>query len=473
MPRSPEPLRSLNSMLLELEQPRRKKEVPAPQANGRREPARRVNRLAASIAVTMAQADLRNGTLSLLDQAVVSGTSFATSVIIGRTCSQEELGIFYLALTIVCMARGIQEHLISAPYVIYCHRCRDERKALYEGSALLHHLALSGAALVALLGLLGLLSLGIGPVGFAPAVWALLGALPLVQLREFIRRLSIAHLRMFAAIAIDIGVALVQIGGLLLLVYFQQLTVGLAYAMMGAACLVACSGWFLAKRRPFQIAWSEVVTDWRRNWGFARWALAGHVIGFATLYLTPWIVTAVRGSAEAGILAACINIVGVASMFMTGLSAFLIPRATVAFAQGGVRKLRGVLRAAELAYAAVLGAFALFVLASGDSLLVLAFGKQYSGYGAVVGVLALSMMAQSMGLTAGIGLWAIDRPDANLAADASTLVVTLVLVLCFLPSLGVLGAALGDLGGRVVGGAIRHGSLRACLEVFPCTAEAR
>jgi len=277
---------------------------------------------------------------------------------------------------------------------------------------------------------------------------------------------------MGTAIAIDVCVAVFQIGSLLALAYFQLLSVTLAYGMMGIACTIACGGWFLAKDRPLQFAWAGAVSDWWHNWGFARWALASHLIGFSTPYLMPWIVSMERGSAEAGVFAACVSIVGTASMFITGLAAFLIPRAALAFSQGGVRELRRVLRAAAALFAAVLGVFSLLVLLSGDFLLVLAFGAKYAGYGTVLGVLALSMMALSMGLTAGVGLWAIDRPDANIAADVCTLVVTLVIVFCLLQPLGVLGAALGDLGGKVAGTVVRYGTLRRLLSNIPSVSEA-
>ena len=122
------------------------------------------------------------GRLSLFDQAVVSGTSFVTSVMIGRLCSKEDLGVFYLALTIVYLARGLQEHLVSAPYVVYCQNHSGESRALYMGSSLLHQIALSLAALVALLGVLGLLSFGVGPTGLESAAWILLGCVPFLQL---------------------------------------------------------------------------------------------------------------------------------------------------------------------------------------------------------------------------------------------------------------------------------------------------
>jgi O-antigen/teichoic acid export membrane protein len=268
-------------------------------------------------------------------------------------------------------------------------------------------------------------------------------------------------------------VALIQITGLALLAYFHQLSVTLVYGVMGAACAVACWGWFLAKGRSLQFQWSGAVADWWHNWGFARWALASHVVGFATPYLMPWIVTAVRGEAEAGVLAACVSLVGVASMFMTGVATYLTPKAAMAYAHGGVGELRQVLRSTALVYAGVLGAFALFVFASGDFLLVLVFGGKYAGYGIAMGILALSMACVSMGVTASTGLWAIDRPAANLPADVCSLVVTLAVVFCLVGPLGVYGAVLADLGGNATSALVRFATLRRLLKTAEQFAEGR
>ena len=440
------------------------------------EPGTKHNRprrgVAQLVGSTIARPALRSGSLSLLDQAVVSGTSFVTNVIIGRT-SKEELGVFFLGMTIVYLARGIQEQLISAPYVIYCQSRRGDAQAFYSGSALLHQLGLSGLAVAILLGVQGLLSFGIGPPGLSPVVWVLMGALPFLQLRECVRRMAIAHLQMKTATAIDVCVAVLQITSLLLMAYFEQLSVALAYGVMGAACGIACCGWLLAKGRTLRFAWPAAVGDWWHNWRFARWALASHVVGFATPYMMPWIVTAVRGEALAGVLAACVSLVGVASMFMTGVATYLTPKAALAYARGGVGELRQVLRMAALVYAVVLGAFTLFVFVSGDFLLVLVFGGKYAGYGAVMGILSLSTAVISMGLTASTGILAIDRPAANLPADVCSLVVTLTIVFCLVGPLGIYGAALADLGGNVASALIRFATLRRLLKTVPCLAEAR
>ena len=149
---------------------------------------------------------------------------------------------------------------------------------------------------------------------------------------------------------------------------------------------------------------------------------------------------------------------------MTGLASYVLPRAARAYSRGGDQALCRVLRIAAAVYAGVLGAFALFALAAGDYLLALVYGDKYVGCGAAMGILAVSVTVVGVGVTAGIGLWAIDRPKANLPADVCTLVVNLTVVFCLVQPLGVLGAALADLSGNVAGALVRHTTLRRLLK---------
>src|SRR5207253_2914433 len=106
---------------------------------------------------------LQKSGLSVLDQAVVSGTSFATSVLLGRYASQSELGVYYLALSVVYFARGVQEQIVSAPYMIYCSRKDRTALAEYAGSSLIHQcIVMAATALLLVSALLaGLLPHGV------------------------------------------------------------------------------------------------------------------------------------------------------------------------------------------------------------------------------------------------------------------------------------------------------------------------
>ena len=81
--------------------------------------------------VLSAEGTLRQGLLSLADQAVVSATNFATGVIVARTCSREELGLYMLGFSVILLATDLQTSLISTPYMVYAPRLKGRAHALY------------------------------------------------------------------------------------------------------------------------------------------------------------------------------------------------------------------------------------------------------------------------------------------------------------------------------------------------------
>lgn len=149
------------------------------------------------------------GFLSIVDQGIVSATNFATMLIIARLCSQEELGVYYLAWTVVVFASAVQTNLVSVPYTVYWPRRRGDLLFSYTGSTLVHQFAVSVATVICLLLVDAVLSLGVGPTALRPVGWLLLAAMPLLLLREYVRRFTFAHLRTGSAVAIDATVAAV------------------------------------------------------------------------------------------------------------------------------------------------------------------------------------------------------------------------------------------------------------------------
>src|SRR5262249_3510655 len=139
-------------------------------------------------------------TLALVDQAVVSGTSFLTTVMIGRWGGAEELGVYSLGLSLLVSGLCVQESLIALPYTICRHRALQGTPAEYAGSVLVHQGLLSALALIVLAAAATVLSLGGGLPGLAGVAWALQWVLPFALLREFGRRFAFAHLRMAEAL---------------------------------------------------------------------------------------------------------------------------------------------------------------------------------------------------------------------------------------------------------------------------------
>src|SRR5438552_13765681 len=94
--------------------------------------------------------DSGNHALALIDQAVVSGTSFLTTILIGRWCGASELGIYSLGFSLLVSWGCVHQSLIALPYTIYRHRTVRGTQAEYAGSALVQSGLLSTVAMVLL-----------------------------------------------------------------------------------------------------------------------------------------------------------------------------------------------------------------------------------------------------------------------------------------------------------------------------------
>src|SRR4029078_3266435 len=124
------------------------------------------------------------------------------------------------------------------------------------------------------------------------------------------------------------------------------------------------------------------------------------------------------------------TLVGLSNTFLMGLCNFLSPRAAQAFAIGGLSELKAVLRKTALLFSATLGALALAAFLIGEQVSIFVYGPQFAGTGVIIGVLALSVHANSFGVTAGNGLWAMERPKANFVADLCSVGGVLIVSMC-------------------------------------------
>jgi O-antigen/teichoic acid export membrane protein len=403
---------------------------------------------------------LHKSGLSVLDQAVVSGTSFATSVLLARSAPREELGVYYLALSVIFFVRGIQEQLVSGPYMIYCGRKRGEQLAEYGGSALIHECVVLLATSIALV---AALFAGMAPGGAEAAFWLLTVAAPLILMREFVRHMLFAHLEIVKAIAVDLAAAALQIAALTVLAVAGRLNVSLTIGVLAVASGLPAIAWLAMKPQPLVGHRQAAIRDLAHNWIFARWALASQLLACTTPYVMPWIVAVTHGASQTGLLGACTTLVGLSNIFLMGLCNFLSPQAARAFTDGGLAELKSVLKKTSALFGVTLGGLAVVAFLIGEKVAVLVYGAQFSGSGPVIGVLSLSVLANSFGVTAGNGLWAMERPKANFVADLCSLAVVVVVTILCVPQWGPMGAALATLSGTTTDALVRLWILRQTM----------
>jgi O-antigen/teichoic acid export membrane protein len=395
-----------------------------------------------------AGATAREGVTTVADQGIVSITNFLTGVIVARSSSREELGLYSLGFGVVLLLTSVQTSLISVPYNVYGMHIPDVERRAYTGSTLIHHLCISLLS-AALLGTAGLV---VGHTGAMTGVGAVVSMLavtvPFTLAREFGRQLFFSRLRFSSALLLDTVVAVLQLGALLWLARGGALSARAAYAVTGAACAVAVALWAVMARRLFSIEPRRVLPTFRLNWITGRWSLAAGAAAVASAQLYPWFTAASRGADQAGVLAACMGITALTNPLLIGMGNFLAPKIMHAHAEGGLPAVQRVTRIALVVVAGAMAVMCPLLFIFGGELLTRIYGPHYADHGLAVGVLSLAIVADWLSLPAHYALFFMDRAKVMFKSNAIVLVVTVVLGFALVAVIGVVGAGLGLLVGN-------------------------
>ena len=393
---------------------------------------------------------VRAGLATIVDQAIVSGTSFGLSVIIARKASKEELGVYVLGVSIALFLTGLQNSLVTMPYRFYSPRPEGKIDIGYAGSTLIHTCGLVAASVLVLAGSAAVLSHRAGIPGLAKLTWILAGVIGFILFREYARQVCFAWRQPGRAIVMDSVAAGIQIGGLLLLAHFGLVSAAKAFLVTGAAFCLAGLWWFASNWQKFDVRLSSVLSDFGLNWSFGKWVVAGGLIYTARSNLYPWFLASFQGTAATATFAACMGVTLFSNPFFIAFANFLGPKTAHDFASGGMTALRRVVYKTTLLVSAGMLAFAVVIMIVGGKLVVIIYGSQYAGSGTIISVLALSLLATSVSLGVDAALYAMKRPSVIFKANVLGFCITLFLGLWMAKYYGPLGAAFGLLASSVV-----------------------
>jgi O-antigen/teichoic acid export membrane protein len=387
-------------------------------------------------------------TLALADQAIVSGASFLTTVLIARWTFPSELGLYSTGISLLISSLAIQESLISLPYTIQQGQPIGTR-AEHAGSALALCGLISALAVVVLaLTALGLTAGNIDPKLVA-MIWVLAAVAPFALVREFGRQFAFAHLRTGQALILDAAVATIQLAGLVWLGWTGRSSGASASVVLGVACALVAIVWLYLARRNFVIRLEQVSATMLQSWTIGKWLFASQITVLVQGYVAYWLLAALAGMTATGVYAACMSVVLFANPLIMGLGNILTPRSVSALQEGGVARLRLQVIRDSLLLGAAMTLFCLLVLFAGEDVLRLLYhGDPYRGQGHTLLILALAMLVMAIGMPASGALASMRRPREVFWTGLFGAVVTILLVWQLAAEHDVLGAAYGFLAGN-------------------------
>ena len=398
----------------------------------------------------------RKSSISLIDQVVVSGVNFITTVLLGRLCGPEELAKYSLGFTLIIIIFSVQETLITTPYTIYAHRLEEAALSEYRGAVLVQWGLLSALAMLTLAVWATVTLSSLGLPGLAPVLYVLSLFIPFYLLRNFARLLAFAHLDSNAALRIDLCAATMQLGAIIILSVKGLLSVMTIYLAIGAANAVVAVTWLALFRNEFTIRRQRILPAIRHHVSFGSWSLASRIVSHLNSnILLLWLMVFVLGDTATGILAACMTIVGISNPFIIGIAQLLGPRIAQAFAESGLGEVLKVARKATIVIGLALGGFCCGALLFGENALRFIYGGLYGGHSSIITVLSISVLASTISLPAACGLLAFERPDVNLKSSVVGLLLTLAVASALVRPMGLLGVVYGLLCGEIGSSSVR------------------
>lgn len=395
---------------------------------------------------------------ALFDQSLVSLTNFATALLIGRVCGKPELGVYTLAWTLLSMVTEISGALITTPYTVFSPQLSRFRRSRYLGSMFVHQLALAilFALVIVAAALLGYWC-GWVSHSLTNVFTTTAGAVVFVGVKEFVRRVSFAELRVGSAFFVDAMACAVQVVGVLLLFHLGALSASATFAVLGISSALAAGVWLWLQRRTFRFESLLYEQDLRRNWRFAKWVLGSGMLSAIARYLYPWMLAAFHGTSVTGAWAACAAIVAMCNPAVLGLSNYALPRISNVYARSGSAAMRRSVHRFSLLFVLLLLPVVLTLGVFGERIVTGVYGMAYAGSATVLFLLGLNMLINTLTNPYSQGLFNLD------CAKADTLINVLWVVLLFtvgifaVISFAAIGAAVALLASSTITAAVRMG----------------
>jgi O-antigen/teichoic acid export membrane protein len=398
---------------------------------------------------------LHQSALSLADQGIASATNFLTGIIIARSCSKEELGLYALGFSLVLLLTDLQTSLITTPYMVYAPRLKGKAHALYTGSTLIHQLVFCLVTMVAIFIGTVIIKSGVGPATLVPVLRALVLVSACVMLREHARRVSFARLKLKTALVFDASIAFGQTAGLLLLAHFGLLSAKRAYWVVGIVCGCAVIAWLWSDREFYNPRLGESFADFKKNWTLGKWIFASGLVWVASMNLYPWLLAAFHGVASTGIWAACLGVVSAVNPVLLGVQNLVGPKISHIYAEQGAGALRNLILKISVAIAFPMSLLCLVMFVWAQRLLGTLYGQQYANNGMVVAILSFNLLVTALAFPYSRALFAINRARLDFWVNFTALFIMLTVGLWLVRAYGPLGAAIGLLGANLATSLVR------------------
>ncbi len=404
----------------------------------------------------------------IADQGFTSIASFLVGVLIARSCTRAEYGVFVMGLSLIRFIIGIQESLVSVPYTVQYPRYGKEGRNACLGSNVVLQLSICFVVLIGfVVGSRVTSALGEN-VALARIVFALCAASLALMIREFLRFVLLAELRVWTCLAMGLAANVLTIGALSWTQHNCTLSASGAFLI-----ITCCSGIpavivsLLYWRQPRFMA-NQIRRDCVSNWDLGKWLLARTLAYVVAVSTYPFALAAFDGTTQVGVYGACLQLALLLNPLFMGLSSYLRPR-TARVATDNPRRLRSMVFTMVAGLSLPIVMLVTAALIWGDWAMVHLYGPGYGGTRWILVTCVLATGMYVLGAPFSIAFEAVRRTDLTFIGRFVGAVATLTVGVAGTRMLGPQGAAVGLLCSHAVCNVYWVSKLQALEQSAPDT----
>lgn len=383
---------------------------------------------------------------SVADQAFAVGGSFLVNVVLARTQTKEEYGMFALSYSVFTFLSGLHNAAILQPYTVYASgRYRDKfseyLRLMARSNAIISGL-LTGVLLLSCL----LLS-RLAPQLTSPALLGLGITVGVLLSGIFLRRAFYVQRQADLAAKSSFVFFIVVACGLWIATKAHRLDSFTVFLILAAGWIVAGAifGRKLHFGKPDRHFQELVPSYWREHWNYTKWILATAFVFQFTTQGYYWLVGGVLAAKEVGELRAIYNLVAPIDQVFIAMSYLVVPALAAHYAAKRTSKFVSLWKRFTLATMGLTGLFAVAVRFLGKPVLHLLYAGKYDGLAPYLSLLAFLPFVTWIGTVMGQAFLAAEKPKfifwAYVGGGAATLLGGIPLVLHY----GLWGAVYGML----------------------------
>ena len=387
--------------------------------------------------------------IASIDQALLSGISFLISIVLIKTVSKPEYGLYSIFFPITLFMVSIQNAVINTPLAVLLITKRGDEKRKYVGALFFgQYLLLFPLAFIGIIG--GIITCYFNLLESSES--AIIVAISLASIgilcREFLRAYFFANETPNTVLMIDV-LYFVLITTLSFLAYtFIQLDVAVIFFLMGLSSFLA--GIFFINRNKWNFSRSDIKSSYSENWKYGKWSLIGvtvtHVQSYSYLYLLGIIVSSV---AVADVSAARLLLMPLI-LATTGWKKVILPHGSKLRENNRLPRLFKEQIIISVVYVVIVTSFVFILIFLKPVLLKIILSNKYANsfdyifyWGAIFSIGFIS-------LNASLGLQILKNFKVISIVNSFTMLVTVLLAYFLIYSNGIKGGLIALLIGQTI-----------------------